>query len=651
MKQVIRIVLLICMSNLACTYNVLAQNTEKITRLKSELQETSSDSGRSVLYRKLSLAYFSVNNETSEQYADKAVIYGRKAGNLKAEGLALQLRGYARMDQGKRQLAFEDLKRSMSVLEEAGHYTGVAVSSSGAAYCLEQQGRIDEALEIVLYGLEVIEEQGLSETQRGRNLVDLARIYRENNQTDEAIETYEEALKIARDSADHSSAGVIYMNMGNVYSQIGEQDKALDMFKHSLVETKRCDCKGRLTQVWLDLGFAANETGNADLVDQAINSADSAWLDRSNKEMQIDLWTLTGMGAQLRNQHQKAIKYLEKAYLLARKVDYHEKIIKVATALERSYAATNDKDKLTDLLLTVLAIKDSTYNSKMASSMADMQIRYETQKTEKELQRIESINSLNEQHIKQIRSRNNLLVGLAIIASLLAGVAFWAMKKARSSEQLLARQNDELGDLLDEKKVLLQEIHHRIKNNLQTISSLLNLQTRSTDDDMVKKAMQEGQGRLKSIALLHQKLYMNDGVSNITMQEYVHDLGEYIIHNFGSNDQQIQLEVDAEGVQLDLDTAIPIGLILNELITNCLKHAFNDIEQGRISISIKATTDDAYVLRLENNGKPLPREVDIETLPSLGLKLVRNLARQLRGSFSSYEQPQAGFMIHFREAV
>ncbi len=181
---------------------------------------------------------------------------------------------------------------------------------------------------------------------------------------------------------------------------------------------------------------------------------------------------------------------------------------------------------------------------------------------------------------------------------------------------------------LEEKSVLLKEIHHRVKNNLHIVSSLLNIESRYIENKNDLKIIREGQDRVHAMALIHKKLYESDDLSNILFAEYIETLALEIIDSYGINDN-IDLEVHIDDIPLNIDQIIPYGLIINELITNSIKYAFPD---GNGKISIKLTSEGLNnVLTVSDNGIGLPEDLDINKTRSLGLRLVRILTRQLKG--------------------
>lgn len=184
---------------------------------------------------------------------------------------------------------------------------------------------------------------------------------------------------------------------------------------------------------------------------------------------------------------------------------------------------------------------------------------------------------------------------------------------------------------LTQKETLLKEIHHRIKNNLHTVNALLGLQAFNLTPEKVTQALKESQNRIKSIALVHEKLYRSMDVGRLNFAEYLRSLSEDLLRGFGMRDGRVELEVDAEDIYLDIDTAMPCGLVLNELITNSLRHGFPGNRSGTIRVSLKQV-DDNVMLSVEDDGVGLPEGFDVSQSASLGLKLVNSLAGQLEGS-------------------
>jgi len=185
---------------------------------------------------------------------------------------------------------------------------------------------------------------------------------------------------------------------------------------------------------------------------------------------------------------------------------------------------------------------------------------------------------------------------------------------------------------LAEKEVLLKEIHHRVKNNMQIITSLLGLQMRNMDDSGDRELFKESQERIYAMALVHEKLYHSDNLAYIDFKEYITGLISEYRKSYDNKTRKVTFNVQVEDVELGIDEAIPCGLIINELITNSLKHAFRDDENGRIDVLFQKTGDDQYMLKIVDNGGGFPEKVFYEDSASMGFQLVRALLSQLNAS-------------------
>ncbi|TDQ11531.1 two-component sensor histidine kinase [Pedobacter metabolipauper] len=214
-----------------------------------------------------------------------------------------------------------------------------------------------------------------------------------------------------------------------------------------------------------------------------------------------------------------------------------------------------------------------------------------------------------------------VLMGIIII---LLYRQYWF--KQRSSKVIL-QKNDQLQQLLADKSWLLKEMHHRVKNNLQTVMSLLESQSAYLEDDALS-AIKNGQNRIFAMSLIHQRLYQSDEVKTINMNLYIHDLVSYLRESFNLNNI-IQIKIEVEPIEFEVAEAVPLGLIINEVITNSLKYAFGPNEKGVISITLNHLPEHEYQLIMKDNGKGLPRHFDLETVATLGLKLIKGLAIQI----------------------
>jgi len=229
----------------------------------------------------------------------------------------------------------------------------------------------------------------------------------------------------------------------------------------------------------------------------------------------------------------------------------------------------------------------------------------------------------------------------------IADKASYSIENARLL-QLTQNKLDEQTELLNEKEVLLKEIHHRVKNNLQIISSLLNLQSNQIKDTGTLRVLRDSQARVRSMALIHEKLYQSKSLAKINFGEYVQSLSKDLFRSYQRMLGNIQLNVQVDEVSLDLDYAVPCGLILNELMTNALKYAFPNGRNGSILVELRAGSDQTLSLKVADDGVGLPAGLDILQNNSLGLQLINSLVKQIDGTLVVETSSGAAFQVSFK---
>ena len=221
---------------------------------------------------------------------------------------------------------------------------------------------------------------------------------------------------------------------------------------------------------------------------------------------------------------------------------------------------------------------------------------------------------------------------------------------SKSIKYSIERKNieNQLQITIKDKELLLRELHHRVKNNLMIISSLLNLQSTYIKDEESKKIFKESQNRARSMALIHERLYQSTDLKRIDFGDYIRTLANDLYHTYVMDTNLIKLNVDVEDIKLDINTSIPLGLILNELVTNSLKHAFPKGSSGKIDI-ILHLQDKKYLLEVKDNGIGFTKDIDYKNTDSLGLRLVISLTDQIEGEIEFNNKLGTSFKIIFEE--
>ncbi|MDP5062180.1 MAG: sensor histidine kinase [Maribacter sp.] len=239
----------------------------------------------------------------------------------------------------------------------------------------------------------------------------------------------------------------------------------------------------------------------------------------------------------------------------------------------------------------------------------------------------------------------SVLFSVFILGNTLVKTLLKTYNAMYSSKKYLAIQ-------VSEKQNLLKEVHHRVKNNLQTVSSLLSLQSRNIEAGPMRGLLKGTQNRVIAMAMVHEMLYMRNDISHIEYKSYVQELGEYLIRSIKGNDNNVDLLLDIPDIKLGIDTAIPLGLLINETLTNALKYGIEGDNNGAISIKLQKDLEKerCYILEIGDNGIGFPETINHKNTKSLGLKLIHNLTRQLRGTIKRDNSKKGtNYIIKFQE--
>ncbi|NRA91537.1 MAG: tetratricopeptide repeat protein [Psychroserpens sp.] len=246
---------------------------------------------------------------------------------------------------------------------------------------------------------------------------------------------------------------------------------------------------------------------------------------------------------------------------------------------------------------------------------------------------------------QQQRTKVLYVIVTVLLASILIGL-FYSYKKRKKRNEELLMLNQELDKKNQQNKLLLKEIHHRVKNNLELVKSLIALQSANLEDSATKDAMMASQNRVQSMGIIHQKLYQGEQLGSIDMKDYFLNLGDGILDTFDADDK-VKIECAMEKLELDVDTAVPIGLIVNELLTNALKYAFPDDRKGNIQISLKRTNPEILTLKVVDNGIG-KTEGTIPKGTGFGSQLVQLLTHQLNGQLEEEASNGTAIKIEFK---
>jgi len=312
----------------------------------------------------------------------------------------------------------------------------------------------------------------------------------------------------------------------------------------------------------------------------------------------------------------KGLEAAEHSQVTSELLDAHE-------YLHQIYETRGNKELSLFHLKQAYKYSDDVYTSENKSTVLNSAFAYEYKNQAYE----DSLEFSLEKRILEDKNEAQRKTNLAILLGL-GVVSFLALFLFRS-RKTIATQKEEISKSLDEKDTLLREIHHRVKNNLQVVSSLLRLQTRATDDEGAKGALNESQSRVESMSLIHQNLYQKENLTGIKMKDYLEKLTTNLFNTYRVDNDQISLQMEIEDLNLDVDTVVPLGLIINELVTNALKYAFPQGRRGELKVKLNQENN-LLKLSVSDNGIGMSDSKLASSSDSFGYKLINSFKKKLK---------------------
>lgn len=491
-----------------------------------------------------------------------------------------------------------------------------------------------------------------------------------------------QSLKIPTDWVDANRLSELHLYLGNSYRDLGMRQKALEHYHQSLAYCEQVSAfeylYGSLTRNIARIMISSGEAKQAlafitdqmhkhpadnpmlkMLVNESLGYCYAALGDPAMAEkyflktieyskavnhatLSLPQYYSVGKFYYDNNQLEKARKYLnpiEKAPMglvaLAPLCNTHFMLFKIDSAAHNYVSAIKH-------LRMHKALNDSIFNASKFRQIEELQVQYETEKKEQDIQLLENQNKFQVSELEKAAFTRNVIIAGTIMMAILLALSFNRYRiKQKANEALATKQgiinekNISLEKMVDEKEWLLKEIHHRVKNNLQVVVSLLNTQSTYIKNEDALMAIKHSQYRMYAMSLIHQKLYESASLSKINLSSYVNELIDYLKDSFDTG-KRIRFDLSLEPVELSISQSLPVGLILSETITNSIKYAFPNFSEGTVGIVLNLLPNNQIRLVINDNGIGLPTNFDISKSNTLGLELIKGLSRQL-GAVMSME--------------
>ena len=477
--------------------------------------------------------------------------------------------------------------------EKLNDKKAIGIAYSDLSNLFWKQGKYEEGLEYGLRSLSFFESRGINDLDYDFTVYIVGNNYLSLKQYDKAMEYYLRSIEIGERYGFYNNLSDVYISLVDLYVFLNEFKKAEEAGENAVKYAYFLDNAFMLMRSYLSVGEL-----------QIQNKNYPAAIKNIQKSIEVATPNFGDSFFLSKAYHSLGIAYAE----------YNR--------FKEAYEAFSKYDSLNSLVFTAEADQ----------RISQLQTEFNVAQKENTIQ-------LQETRLLRQRTTQNFIifiVGLLLVILLILWVSF---TNNRKKNLLLKKQNLE-------KEFLLKEIHHRVKNNLEVVTSLLALQTAQTKNPEIASAMKESQNRVFSMSIIHQRLYQENHLSTIEMKDYFYHLGNHILDSFGE-EKRIKINYEMSELHLDVDTAVPLGLIVNELLTNSLKYAFPNKQSGEITINLKKKPNKDVQLIVKDNGKGYTEDEPVKGT-GFGKKLIDLLTQQLDGTLQVFHTSGTEYFFNFR---
>lgn len=585
-------------------------------------------------------------NELGHYYTficfSRALWYANKAKELAEELNYSSGKVAALINKGNIYLNYYDYTNALNYYNKAyllarhRHLKQESTASLQAiANTYRQKGELEKAVDFYIKSLKLMEPA--NNHARAACFNNIADLYANLKNPEKAFEFHYKALKIQKFLNDFKAVASTYYQLGKVHFYKKNYDDAEACYKHTIINAEKFSLNGLTAKAFIGIAEINQEKQRFADALKYLHEAEQLGRLSENKINLIETYNLFGTIFFHLNLKDSALVFLQKASGIALEAGTGNDVEETYNNLYYAYKRLNNPVRALYYHELARQVSDSLHNHQQTRQLMELQAKYQAEKKSKEIAILKKEKGEVMYKAKEhAKFRNYLLLTLILLT--IIGTLLFKMYRSKQKanhwlEHLVKERTNQLEAKTQEKEIMLKEIHHRVKNNLQLISSLMNLQMHYKGDKDTEDILSVCQHRIKCMALIHDKLYKAEELAGLNVQEYFTELSNFITQGYVKGDTEVKMALNVPEITLPIDKMIPCGLILNEVVSNSLKYGFKDRSKGLIGISLERTNG-TYHLLIEDNGVGLPENIDFLNLNSLGLTLVHDLVDQLDGKIS-----------------
>ena len=574
-----------------------------------------------------------------------------KEGELKYKARSLEMLGDLYIRNGDDSDGIRTLKQALEV------YDAVNYPNVQGVYTLIGEAEMDQndygqALLNLLKALKTTYSVNDSSMRLCQINNILGSLYSRIDRKDLSIKYKKEALGVAMKYQDQAAIFLVALSTSADHTNLNQPEEALKVLEFipktyiASLDTLR---QAHLAITYVRIYLALK---NYDAVQPYVNSilqlANGKMIDFRTK---LAIYRMAASHCFYTRQYPKAQYYLTKNLEILKRTPSLSAQIEDAKIWYKLDSAQGNFRSAYNHLSFYKAKTDSILSQNKIRQLQVLGVEYETAAKEdsinlknKDIVVLKQKNALQQANLKHASLTKNVTFAGIVLSFIIIGLLYRQYRQKQKSNKVITVKNEQLQHFLTEKEWLLKEIHHRVKNNLQIVMSLLNSQSAYINNEAALTAIHDSQHRVHAMSLIHQKLYNTENLSSIDMSVYIRELATYLRDSFDTV-QHIRFDLNIEPLQMDVIQAVPLGLILNEAITNSIKYAFPDDRSGVISISLSNVSTNHYLLSIADNGVGI--SADLKKTGSLGMSLMKGLSEDLDGNFSIENNNGTSIKISF----
>ncbi len=515
--------------------------------------------------------------------------------------------GFIYDDQGRVIQALDYYHKSLKIREELDDKLGIAVSLNNIGIIYVNQGEWDFALEYYLKSLAIKEPLG-DKKSIATSLNNIAAVYRNKGDNAKALLYYKRSLKMRKELGNKRGVAISLSNIGTLYNNMNSIDTALTYYLQGLVLREELGDKR---------GMAHN-----------LRNIGGIYLKRGNLKLSKE--------------------YAKKSLKLSKELGFSERIKDAASLLFKIHKKEKKWKEAFEMQELYYKMRDSIRNEETELASVREQAKYEIETVEKEKALLSKEADINELKLNRNKIVSWFFIAALSFALILILFIYRGYRKKILINELLEKQKNEVTRKNEEKKVMLKEIHHRVKNNLQVVNSLLSLQSYEIEDENVLAMFEESKNRILSMAHLHEQLYRSDDLKEVDVEHHFTELIKELIKDY-EVDTKVGVDIDMMHEGLGVKTLVPLGLIINEMISNSLKYAFKGREEGVVTAHIKHLGGVKYEMLIGDDGIGMAEDYNIKESSTLGTQLIQTFTGQLNGSIERVGDTGTLYRIIFEE--